>query len=29
MIPFFRMVDWFVTPFTGISVISAGMKKVN
>jgi SAM-dependent methyltransferase len=29
MIPFFRMVDWFVTPFIGISVISAGMKKSN
>ncbi len=29
MIPFFRMVDWFVTPFAGISVISAGMKKSN
>jgi SAM-dependent methyltransferase len=29
MIPFFRVVDWFVTPFTGISVISAGMKKSN
>ena len=29
MIPFFRLVDWFVTPFTGISVISVGMKKAN
>ena len=29
MIPFFRVVDWFITPFTGISVISAGMKKTN
>jgi 2-polyprenyl-3-methyl-5-hydroxy-6-metoxy-1,4-benzoquinol methylase len=29
MIPLFKMVDWFVTPFTGISVISTAMKKIN
>ena len=29
MIPLFKVVDWFVTPFAGISVISAGMKKIN
>jgi SAM-dependent methyltransferase len=29
MVPFFRMVDWLVTPFTGISLISIGAKKVN
>jgi SAM-dependent methyltransferase len=26
LVPLFKFVDWFVTPFTGISVISAGTK---
>ncbi len=29
MIPFFKMLDRFATPFAGISVISAGMKNAN
>ena len=28
LVPFFRMVDWFATPFTGISIISVGSKIV-
>jgi SAM-dependent methyltransferase len=27
LVPVFRIYDWFVTPFTGISVISVGTKK--
>jgi SAM-dependent methyltransferase len=27
LVPFFRMLDWILTPFTGISVISVGIKK--
>lgn len=27
MIPLFKIMDWFVSPFTGISVISVGLKK--
>jgi SAM-dependent methyltransferase len=26
MIPFFKIMDWFISPFTGISVISVGLK---
>ncbi len=26
LVPFFRILDWFVTPFTGVSVISVGIK---
>jgi SAM-dependent methyltransferase len=26
LVPFFRIVDWFVTPFTGVSVISVSIK---
>jgi hypothetical protein len=26
LIPFFRVIDWFVSPFVGISVISVGVK---
>jgi 2-polyprenyl-3-methyl-5-hydroxy-6-metoxy-1,4-benzoquinol methylase len=29
LVPLFRFVDWFVAPFTGISVISVGIKNVN
>jgi SAM-dependent methyltransferase len=29
MIPFFRIADWFVAPFTGISVISVGVKNAD
>jgi SAM-dependent methyltransferase len=29
LVPFFRIVDWFVTPFAGVSVISVGVKNIN
>ncbi len=29
LVPIFRIADWFVTPFIGISVISAGVKNIN
>jgi SAM-dependent methyltransferase len=29
LVPFFRIIDWFVTPFTGVSVISVGVKNIN
>ena len=28
-VPLFRIADWFITPFTGVSVISVGVKDVN
>jgi 2-polyprenyl-3-methyl-5-hydroxy-6-metoxy-1,4-benzoquinol methylase len=29
LVPLFRIADWFITPFTGVSVISVGVKDVN
>ncbi len=29
LVPILRIVDWFVTPFTGVSVISVGTKNLN
>jgi SAM-dependent methyltransferase len=29
LVPLFRITDWFISPFTGVSVISAGVKNLN
>ena len=29
LVPLFRLLDWFVSPFTGISIITSGIKNIN